>query len=284
LCKYHGAGGVGGRVGDRRPTTARSGLDLGRARRRAGRHARRDRHGLAAAGRALLERRQRPRGGRGRVRLVDAEEWTFSLNTSVPSATAGRVAWPPQPCATDEDCSLNGVCDGNNLCRCDVAWTGDRCQTLVLEPTTRTAGLRETDAGGANVSTWGGAVVLNDAATPPIFHMWASEMAGGCGIQSWRTNSRIIHATSTDGVHFERKELVFEAFAHEPTGEWVMWYTGADEAAPPPPPCTQCADGNTFANASCPTPANVSSLLPTSAVLRGYSTWLRCDASVDEQP
>lgn len=119
------------------------------------------------------------------------------------------------------------------------------------------AGLRMVDAHGANVSSWGGAVLLDAAASPPTYHMWASEMKAGCGIDAWRSNSRIVHATSTDGVRFERQEVVFEAFAHEPTvmraptGEWVMWYTGDVEGVPPPPPCTECTGGTTPANTSC---------------------------------
>jgi hypothetical protein len=113
-----------------------------------------------------------------------------------------------------------------------------------------------TDASGANVSSWGGAVLLNDDARP-TYHMWASEMAEGCGIEAWQTNSRIVHATSADGVHFRRREVVFDTFAHEPTvaraptGEWVMWFTGMPEGKPPPPRCMDCTGGNTPANTTC---------------------------------
>ena len=190
------------------------------------------------------------------VAVVDAEEWA---PVSRRGAVAGRLEWPPQTCATDADCSLNGVCATDKRCKCADAWTGDRCQTLALEPTTVHAGLRMTDASGANTSSWGGAVLLDAASSPPMYHMWASEMGAGCGIEAWRSNSRIVHATSTDGVRFERKEVVFERFAHEPTvaraptGEWVVWFTGDPEGASPPPLCTECAGGNTLANTSCAT-------------------------------
>ena len=89
--------------------------------------------------------------------------------------------------------------------------------------------------------------------------MWASEMAAGCGIEAWRSNSRIVHATSTDGVRFQRQGVVFERFAHEPTvaraptGEWVMWFTGDPEGVAPPPVHSVHNGGNTLANTSCAT-------------------------------
>jgi hypothetical protein len=66
------------------------------------------------------------------IGVVSASEWA-PMATS--GATAGRVTWPPQKCATDADCGYNGVCSTHtSMCTCDVAWTGDRCQTLNLQP------------------------------------------------------------------------------------------------------------------------------------------------------
>lgn len=76
------------------------------------------------------------------------------------------------------------------------------------------------------------------------------------GIEAWRTNSQIVHATSVDGVRFTRRGAVFPPFAHEPTvaraptGEFVMWFTG-EIAGKHPPRCRECADGRTPANTSC---------------------------------
>jgi hypothetical protein len=66
---------------------------------------------------------------------------------------------PPVACASDADCSYNGICQ-SKLCKCDTAWKGDRCQTLALLPTTRSAGLRSVDD-GRNTSSWGGSVILD---------------------------------------------------------------------------------------------------------------------------
>ena len=195
------------------------------------------------------------------VAVVDAEEWRWS-RVAARGAVAGRVDWPLARCENDADCGYNGACDpATSACACDAAWEGDRCQTLALLPATRGAGLRMVDgATGANVSSWGGAVLLDADASPPRYHMWALEMADACGLEAWRSNSRVVHATSDDGVFFARREVVFDAFAHEPTvaraptGEWVMWFTGeADDGTPPPPRCSECAGGTTPANTSCAT-------------------------------
>ena len=162
------------------------------------------------------------------------------------------------------------------ICRCDAAWKGDRCQTLALLPTARDAGLRLVD-GGSNTSSWGGSVV-RDPATG-LLHMWSSELLAHCGIDSWTTNSHVIHAASADGGRtFARRASkpsanggsssssssssadpaeVWPAFSHEPnvvrapTGEWVMYWTALAPAAAPQPVCEQCADGRTPAQVQC---------------------------------
>lgn len=189
--------------------------------------------------------------------VVDESEWD-----PVPAngSTCGRVSWPPRSCRTDADCSYNGRCvSSTNLCACRPAWKGDRCQTLSLLPTTRSSGLRQIDTSGRNVSSWGGSVLLDDDGV--TLHMWAAEMLHYCGIDSWTTNSQIVHATchnvsSTNhyGARcaFERREVVWPAFAHEPNvvrgprGEWVMYFTAAENmSAPPATPCVRCEDGRT---------------------------------------
>ena len=49
------------------------------------------------------------------------------------TAITGRVEWP---CSSDSDCSLNGKCNVGGTCDCRTAWSGDRCETLNLLPTT----------------------------------------------------------------------------------------------------------------------------------------------------
>ena len=88
---------------------------------------------------------------------------------------------PADPPQSDEDCSLNGVCNAGGSCDCRTAWSGDRCETLNLLPTTHHAGYRGTDD-GHNTSSWGGAVLPGPDGK---YHMWASEMTEHCGIGAW---------------------------------------------------------------------------------------------------
>ena len=177
-------------------------------------------------------------------------------------------------CSSDMSCSLNGVCaHPTGQCVCDTAWTGDRCQTLRVLPADRASGLRlrgntdrsddatagsssssavpaapssssSSSTGGAgvpprNISTWGGAVQYSEE--DGLWHMWASQMRGFCGIQSWSTNSQVVHATAssprgayalapTAGGTGANSSIVWPRFAHEadvtrgPGGEWVMYF------------------------------------------------------------
>ena len=93
-----------------------------------------------------------------------------------------------QGCSSDADCSYNGDCR-QGACRCDAAWDGASCGNLRLMPASRGSGLRAED-GGHNTSTWGGTVALDNATGD--LHMWASQMAGQCGIAAWKINSFVV--------------------------------------------------------------------------------------------
>mmetsp|Transcript_35300 Transcript_35300/g.59832 ORF Transcript_35300/g.59832 Transcript_35300/m.59832 type:complete len:503 (+) Transcript_35300:16-1524(+) len=137
----------------------------------------------------------------------------------------GVVAWN---CRDDSDCSFNGVCSSDGVCECNAAWSGNRCEMLNLLPDERNSGYRGVDD-GKNTSSWGGAVLKGEDG---LYHMWAAEMTEHCGIGAWAQNSRIIRATSkTPGGAYERDQVVFDVFSHEPevvqgpNGEYVMFYT-----------------------------------------------------------
>ena len=105
------------------------------------------------------------------VAVVAADEW---FPFAARGITSGQVDWPPQRCSSRGDCSHNGECNPDSrLCVCTAAWTGDRCQTLALQPASRNAGLRSVDD-GANTSSWGGQALWDDESE--MFHMWSSEI------------------------------------------------------------------------------------------------------------
>jgi hypothetical protein len=94
-----------------------------------------------------------------------------------PAPSPPQPAPPTGPCASALDCSLNGACHGG-VCQCHAAWTGDRCQTLALEPASLTAGYRHVFADGTNASSWGGSVLWSEE--DKLWHMWAAEMVNSC--------------------------------------------------------------------------------------------------------
>ena len=166
-------------------------------------------------------------------------------------ADSARLLWP---CASDVDCSLNGECNAaSGACECDFGWRGPRCGELALGAVDRAnPGLREINiTTGRNISTWG-APVLFDGATS-TWHAWASEMVNECGLNSWRSNSQIVHSTSTDGPlgPWARNEVVQPVFAHEPnvvrgpSGEWVMVWSAFPLPNASSDRCTNCTDGTT---------------------------------------
>ena len=144
---------------------------------------------------------------------------------------------PKGPCKTDEDCSLNGVCSGSSkACVCYDSWTGHNCEKLRLLPVPPVAGYGMSP----NITSWGASII--DIATIPTaaatksvassgsssssssssksrggstgnatkrYHMYVTEETDGKGLNSWITNSRIVHAVSDSPFGpFVRKDVV----------------------------------------------------------------------------
>ena len=94
-------------------------------------------------------------------------------------------------------------------------------------------------------TTWGGSVV-RDAKTPGLYHMYASTFQGACGLAAWETNSRVVHATSTDGAGgpFTVQSTVVDAFAHNPEvvydsrSKLYLLFTLGGNNRSAPVPCT----------------------------------------------
>jgi len=158
------------------------------------------------------------------------------------------------PCATDADCSYNGVCSSAGSCSCTPGWSGLRCGTLNLLPVNKSKlGFREKNSTtGDNVSTWGAPVIYDQVSKK--WHGWTAEMVHGCGINAWESNSQIVHIVADNPLGpFSRKEVVALVFAHEPgvqrgpDGEWVMLYAGYEYNATGLAACvcTSCKQGET---------------------------------------
>lgn len=115
-----------------------------------------------------------------------------------------------QACQSDLDCNLNGVCTEEGICRCDVAWRGTpTCSQLQLLPTSIKSGCRP-----LHRSSWGGSAFYHDG----LCHLFPAEMMKNCGLTSWLTDSRIMHATSQtlEGPHTFQQEVV-GVWSHNPT-------------------------------------------------------------------
>lgn len=97
--------------------------------------------------------------------------------------TSGRyVGAGGGKCATDDDCWGAGIC--RDFCICDPGFRGLRCQELDVLPASTKAAYESPTA-----ATWGASVLPSD--DNKIFHMWVSEMAGGCGLNSWEPKSQV---------------------------------------------------------------------------------------------
>ena len=120
-------------------------------------------------------------------------------------------------CATDDDCSLLGVCiDG--ACRCDPGWSGADCGVAALLPYDDLEHLGYVNASRAS---WGGRPLRING----TWHMFATEIAARCPLILFMNNSMIVRAESTTssaaGPYARGDDdvggIVRPAFAHNPT-------------------------------------------------------------------
>ncbi|ATY65351.1 Glycosyl hydrolase family five-bladed beta-propellor domain [Cordyceps militaris] len=155
-------------------------------------------------------------------------------------------------CATDTDCSLNGLCDTRaGTCLCDAGWTAADCGVLDLRPARPGSGYNRTATG---TSSWG-ARIVPDPADRTLHHLFAAEFAHGCGLDDWAPYSRVVRAESRAGPAgpYAFADEVAGTFAHNPTvvyspadAAYLLYYIGcATEVAPQ---CTgkkfTCGPGN----------------------------------------
>jgi hypothetical protein len=173
------------------------------------------------------------------------------------AAAAPAAVWRPPPsppgaCATADDCSLNGDCV-NATCACDPQWSGSAaCDVLALLPADKASGYHN-----ASAASWGG-MSIRDPATG-AWHLFASEMVGGCGLGSWKTNSRIIRAQGgAPAGPFGPPQAVSPPFSHNvkvfqsPTdGAFLLFSIGTGLWSTTPEAC-DAAGGQGRAAAAAP--------------------------------
>jgi hypothetical protein len=103
-------------------------------------------------------------------------------------ASAACAAAAPS-CTTSVDCNYAGQCV-NGTCLCNQGYTGQSCQSLLMEA-------YECGKGGLCLSngstTWGGSVVQADDGS---WHMYAAMMTGNATLKKWLTNSVVLHAVA----------------------------------------------------------------------------------------
>ena len=163
---------------------------------------------------------------------------------------AAAAAAAAAACTVDEDCSLAGVCSAGGVCVCDAGWRGADCGALDLAPATLGSGYNLTAQG---VSSWGGKTV-RDPNNSSLYHLFAAEFTGGCGLDYWAPMSRIIRAEGASPAGpFAFSAEVAPTFAHNPTVTWspadqmwLMFHIGCPYQAPTScsAPTFSCDPGN----------------------------------------
>ena len=173
---------------------------------------------------------------------------------------AAVLAWHGSAaCLTAVDCAMNGKCLRGTPtdpqlpgeCACSAGWTGAHCEVLDLLPSPAIGGLRLPH----NESTWGGSIIEFNG----TYHMYASHMVGGCGLNDWTTNSEVLHAVSdTPGGPYRARDVVLPTWAHDtnamvaPTGEIVIFVTG--KSGVKPRNCTSLSGAHHQSQQQSPTP------------------------------
>ena len=157
-------------------------------------------------------------------------------------------------CATDDDCSLNGLCSpSTRLCSCDAGWRSPDCGALDLHPIPHSPSGYNLTSPPHSTSSWGGRI-LHDPHTPSLFHLFAAEFTAHCGLDAWSPTSRVVRATSTTGPlgPYAFAQEVVAAFAHNPTviyspadRLYLLYHIGCPVSPPPrpaaPPRCPATA-------------------------------------------
>ena len=112
-------------------------------------------------------------------------------------------------CVDELGCSLNGACS-HGRCLCHPPWSGASCGELDRLPATPKPAFG-TDP---NISSWGGNAVEDGDGS---WHLFVANMANGCGMEHWTSNSFVTHAVSSAPAGpYRRQGVALPVFAHNP--------------------------------------------------------------------
>jgi hypothetical protein len=173
---------------------------------------------------------------------------------------AGAGAQPPVQalsCATDSDCSLNGLCvpvqpplppPHDRSCQCFAPWStrvGDTlgCGRLDTLPGPKLGAYGQRP----HIASWGGNAILHGG----LYHLFVSQMTENCGLANWGSNMEVAHATSPNATGpYIKVEVAIPAPSTNPqaivdaAGDWWIFHIGDAtgksgkncSAGPPPSP------------------------------------------------
>lgn len=133
--------------------------------------------------------------------LLLAINTAASLSLLAGARAAQVLAATPSVCTSDLNCHLNGRCT-RGRCACESAWTGPTCGSLALQPVNPLQmGFAERNA-TSQTTSWGGNAVQGDDGK---WHMFVSEIANGCSLKDWTTNSQVSFWTNPSCRFCERR-------------------------------------------------------------------------------
>jgi hypothetical protein len=155
-------------------------------------------------------------------------------------------------CTSDDGCSLNGVCDlASGSCKCDKPWGAADCSKLQFKPspTTDCGKACAYHAMDAKNTSWGGSVLRHDGK----YYMAAAEMANGCTLGQWQTNSQVALAVSdTPEGPYVKQAVPVPPWTHNPQviraadGTFLIFALGNGTLSPHGP-VKQCAGAEAHA-------------------------------------
>ncbi|KAH8074381.1 hypothetical protein JL721_1938 [Aureococcus anophagefferens] len=125
-------------------------------------------------------------------------------------------------------CSANGALVAG-ACRCKDGWRGPDCGALDLVDGGRPLWPPASRFGAA--SSWGASVVAHDGA----HWIFVSEMAAGCGLATWRSNSMVVAARSGDGPlgPYAAAEVLVPPFGHNAARAPASFVPARARVSPP---------------------------------------------------